>query len=893
MTTAYQDADYRRYIAPACMPRRRRWRTPGALARALEPRTRTSRALALIDRELAALADHKSGADALAIAMPPQEGKPVYAGAMILMGDGSRKRLRDIKAGDTVISHRGVPCVVEAVHEQGDLPIVKITTHAGRVIRAAASHPFLTPDGWVEAGKLTPGNGGGQGTVRVDGDVLAVVRAPRPESDTALTAEAARLLGYFIGDGNTTVSTPGPRGGSFNAAIKCDDDTEGADIEACAAALGFGITGRPAPPVAEGRWPRAAALSLSGGVRPWLRLHGLAGRTSYTKRVPAAIFTSHPEIAAEFIGAYFACDGTVSRRGGARPDCRLEFNSVSRDLLADVQHLLVRLGIASTLRPKYTTYDGKPYTSWRLLMRRQDDAARFRQIVPVHHRKAIVLGAWDLHRTEFDTAYIADPVVAVEREDPAECRCLTVAEDHTFTVEDVVVHNSERVSRRFPAWLLAHNPALRIGIVSYELEMAVRWGRQIKRDLAAADPRILNVTITEDSKAAGRWDTPQGGGVYCVGIGGALTGRPLDVLLIDDPVKGREEAESETYRRRAWDWWENVAISRLATGGIVCLIMTRWHEDDLAGQILAKPGPLQWRILTLPAIAGENDPLRRDPGDEFPSVRDRPPGYFYRLQATLSPYVWASIYQQTPTAAAGNFFRRVSFRYWRTVTGQPHPATLLASYRYAGVYIDLDGQQTDLADDAVWRFATIDVAASEKTSADWTVVAVWAISRQGDLILLDRARGHAEMSDHFAMVKPLRDRWHFDICYVEHQFYSKTLVTDAREAGIPVAEVTADKDKITRAIPAAGRLHAGKVWWPADAPWLAEWENEIASFPRAAHDDQVDVFAYAARIAAAHWTPAPPPPRPPKLPRDLTEIENAYGAATGNGNQDVMTMPLG
>jgi predicted phage terminase large subunit-like protein len=454
---------------------------------------------------------------------------------------------------------------------------------------------------------------------------------------------------------------------------------------------------------------------------------------------------------------------------------------------------------------------------------------------------------------------------------------------------------SQRVSRRYPEWLLEHDPTLRIAVVSYDGELATRWGRQIKRDISNADPRLMNIRIMADSSAAGRWDTPQGGGLVCTGIGGALAGKPVDILIIDDPVKDREAAESPVIRERAWEWWESVAMPRLATPPIVCLMMTRWHEDDLAGRILSRPSPLRWRVLTVPAIAGENDPLDRAPGQEFPSVRGRPAGHFHRLQATMTPYVFAGIYQQNPVAAVGNFFRRAAFKYWRPEPGT-NPAAALAAGRMAGVWIECEGSRVDLADPSVWKFATVDVAASTRTESDFTVVSVWAISLSGDLILLDRARGHVEMADHFAMAKPLRDKWRYDVLFVEKQFYSKTLVHDARESGIPVAEVIADTDKLTRAIPAAARLHAGKVWWPHPdlAPWVAkEWEPELLAFDRGTHDDQVDTLSYAARVAAAHWTPPAPPSRPPRVP-ELEQIASAYSAATGNGHgdTDLMNMPL-
>jgi predicted phage terminase large subunit-like protein len=458
---------------------------------------------------------------------------------------------------------------------------------------------------------------------------------------------------------------------------------------------------------------------------------------------------------------------------------------------------------------------------------------------------------------------------------------------------------STRVARRFPEWLLEHNPALRIAIVSYEKELATRWGRQILRDVRQSGGQ-LPIHVMPDSSAAGRWDTPEEGGLYCVGIGGALAGRPVDVLIIDDPHKGREEAESPVFRERAWDWWENVAIERMAPGGIVVLIATRWHTDDLAARLLTRPGPRRWRVLSIPAIAGDRDVLGRVPGQELTSVRGREQGYFAGLQATMSNYVFSSVYQQNPVAAAGNFFRRTTFRYWRGVDGTD-PAAMIR--RIAGAWIDCEGLRVDLAD--CWRFATVDVAASTRTSADWTVVSVWAIHRGGNLILLDRARGHVETGDHFAMARPLRLKWQYDVLFVERQFYSKTLVEDARAAGIPVAELNADTDKVTRAIPAAARLHAGKVWWPAYevARWVeTEWEPELLAFDKGEHDDQVDTFSYAARVQAAHWLPPQPGKRfrPQIEPsKGLAEIATAYTAATGNptgnghqGPPDIMTMPL-
>jgi predicted phage terminase large subunit-like protein len=397
---------------------------------------------------------------------------------------------------------------------------------------------------------------------------------------------------------------------------------------------------------------------------------------------------------------------------------------------------------------------------------------------------------------------------------------------------------SQRVSRRFPTWLLEHDPTLRIGIVSYEKELAVRWGRDIKLDLEMHPE--LGIDLRKDSQAAGRWQTVQGGGVYCVGIGGALTGQPIDVLIIDDPLKGRAEAESETYRQRAWDWWENVGSTRLSRRGAVVLMMTRWHTDDMAGRFKARE-PREWRTVSVPAIAtSDDDPTGRRAGQELVSAT-KDPGWFVKTKSLRSPYVWASVYQQNPTTAEGNIFKRGDWQFWQPLDGNR---------------VRLDGDAFDLAD--AFRYITIDLATSLKTSADWTVATVWAVMPTGDLLVLDRKRERVPELDHAAFVAPLRQRWlqPFDVTHVESRMFGTRLVYAMGEAGVPIAELHADVDKLTRALPYAGLVRQKRVWLPADAPWLDEWLDEHADFPNTKHDDQVDTGAYGARVALDYWAPA-------------------------------------
>lgn len=436
---------------------------------------------------------------------------------------------------------------------------------------------------------------------------------------------------------------------------------------------------------------------------------------------------------------------------------------------------------------------------------------------------------------------------------------------------------STRTSCWFPLWLLAQDPTLKIAIVSYASNKAERWGKWIRR-MIEAHPE-LGIELMQDSRAVDRFETTAGGVILSVGITGGISGEPVDVMIIDDPIRGRAEAESATYRESAWDWWESNGATRLSSRGRVVLMLTRWHADDLAGR-LEKNEPGVWSVLRIPAVRDPGQALVRgsdgasvySPGGELISVQKRRPGYFTELQARRSMYVWNSIYMQTPVAAEGNLFRRADFRYWERVAPnrQHHDPT-------GGQRISVDGTIYYLGDCV--RFITMDLAASKKTAADYTVAAVWAITLGGHLVLLDSRRSKVGEDDHFAMLDPLVKLWSCPDVYVERGFIGTTLVIDATRAGVRVQPVTPEKDKITRAIPAANRLRAHTVYWPAGVEWLDSWCDEIAGFPAWRNDDRVDTFSYASRIASAHVTPVRATRTPPPRPADDADV--AYEASTG------------
>jgi predicted phage terminase large subunit-like protein len=431
---------------------------------------------------------------------------------------------------------------------------------------------------------------------------------------------------------------------------------------------------------------------------------------------------------------------------------------------------------------------------------------------------------------------------------------------------------SERVSHYFPLWALCDNPDLRIAIVSHSAELALGFGRSIKNDVESNDGTDgtldLGLRLRKDSKAAGRWNIEgYRGSVYATSVAGNLTGKPADLILLDDPIADLERAMSIKYRERAHRFWLGVAVPRMGPNTKVCLIQTRWHEDDLAGRLLATEGDKvkggRWKVISIPAQCEDegSDPLGRKRGEYMVSTRGRTTQDWDDRKKDMGAYVWSALCQQRPAPAEGGMFKRIWWRFW-----SPAPALF-------GERIDCAGRIWPVKE--CWRFATIDLAASTKTSSDWTVVSAWMLTGDGDLVLLDRNRARVGEADHFTLVRPLVERWALDTVFVEASQHSTTLVTEAAHSGIPVSPLTADTDKLTRAIPASARASNGRVWLPAGAPWLAEWIGEHASFPNGTHDDQVDTLAYAVRIAITKW--APPPPKPSLPP---------------SGEIDLMTVPM-
>lgn len=388
---------------------------------------------------------------------------------------------------------------------------------------------------------------------------------------------------------------------------------------------------------------------------------------------------------------------------------------------------------------------------------------------------------------------------------------------------------SELISKYFPAWYLGQYPDKRIILTSYEAEFAAGWGYKA-RNLLQEHGHLFGVKVAQDSAARDRWDIAgHTGGMATSGVGGAITGKGCNILIIDDPVKNAEEANSLRYRDRAAEWYKSTAYTRLEPGGSVIIIQTRWHEDDLSGRLLREE-PDKWTVINLPAIAEDNDPLGRNPGQAlFPRRYNEEA--LHEIKTTLGAYWFNALYQQHPAPLEGSLFKREYFKYCQ----------------FDGHTINLHGKNVSLGSCKV--FQTCDPAVSTKASADFFVLMTWAVTQASDLILLDVLKTRMEGPDQITLFNQQYQRWKPAYQAVEAVGVGKTLYQLLLREGLPIRELKASADKVTRALPAAARMEANKIYFVEGAAWLYDLESELLAFPQGAHDDQVDCVSYAVQCA--------------------------------------------
>jgi len=393
---------------------------------------------------------------------------------------------------------------------------------------------------------------------------------------------------------------------------------------------------------------------------------------------------------------------------------------------------------------------------------------------------------------------------------------------------------SELASRKFPAFCLGRNPHWEVIAASYNSDLANDFGRDVRDVVNSSESQRLfpSLTLRQDSRAMDRWHTVDGGAYRAVGVGTAATGRGADLFLIDDPIKDRAEADSETTRERVWSWYRSTAYTRLSPNGRIVLIQTRWHEDDLAGRLLEaqESGGDKWTVLDLPAIDKAGAALWPE---RFDVER------LERIKANIGPREWSALYQQRPQPDEGGFFQREWFKTW--------------THRPAHMRI----------------YGTSDYAVTDG-GGDYTVHRVWGVDGEGDIYRLDGWRGQTPADVWIDRKLDLIAKWKpaawFGEAGVIQKAVAPMLTRRMRERNVfcRIEWLPSIHDKPTRARGFQSRASMGRVWFEKDAD-LAEF----LSFPAAKHDDEVDTAALIGRaLDEAHPAIVPiivKPTNPPDL----------------------------
>ena len=404
-----------------------------------------------------------------------------------------------------------------------------------------------------------------------------------------------------------------------------------------------------------------------------------------------------------------------------------------------------------------------------------------------------------------------------------------------LVVDQPVRHGkTELCSRWTPAWYLSRYPERRVLLASYEADFAATHGRRV-RELVIEHGGRFGLEVDQTSRAANRWELTNGqGGMGTAGAGGPITGKGGHLLVVDDPIKNIEDAQSEVMRDKLWDWWQNVFLTRREPGAKVLLIMSRWHEDDLIGRLLAATTGMRIKRLRMPAVAEVDDLLGRRPGDALCPER-YPIEVLNGIRIDVGPSAWAALYQQRPIAVGGGMFRRGNFKTWKPMVKTADDQTF---YNLGGTIVD---------DAECWRFSTMDPAYSGTKRSDFTALATWAVAPTDppSLMLLDVQRVRVEHAEHAPMIRRTWDKWKPAWIGVEKQMATLSLFDEVQRQGVVVRWLKPDKNKIARAETAVALVDAGRVFLPESAQWLDEFLAEVVSFPVAAHDDQVDVLSYA------------------------------------------------
>ena len=377
---------------------------------------------------------------------------------------------------------------------------------------------------------------------------------------------------------------------------------------------------------------------------------------------------------------------------------------------------------------------------------------------------------------------------------------------------------SEFASFLLPAWMVGKNPKLKIIQSTNTTELSVRFGRKAKQLIDSPEyQQVFKTRLKEDSQAAGKWETAQGGEYYAAGVGSAITGRGADLLIIDDPHT-EQDAMNRVALDRTYDWFTSGPRQRLQPGGSIVVVMTRWNEKDLTGRLVRAQKEVKadkWEIIEFPAILPSDKPV----WPEYWNKKD-----LDAVKASIPLTKWNAQYMQNPTSEEGAIIKR---EWW----------------------IDWDKDYIPPLDHVIQSY---DTAFMKKETADFSAITTWGVFKKNEdspfsLILLDAIKDRFEFPELRRLAKEQYDYWQPESVIVEAKASGLPLTYELRNMGIPVVNFTPSKgnDKHTRVNAVAPLFESGMIYAPKEMEFAQQVIEECAAFPFGDHDDLVDSMTQA------------------------------------------------
>lgn len=388
------------------------------------------------------------------------------------------------------------------------------------------------------------------------------------------------------------------------------------------------------------------------------------------------------------------------------------------------------------------------------------------------------------------------------------------------------IGKTEKVNVRFPSAYLELDPAAPIILGGYNEKFAMRLSRKIQR---IVKPRLQ----MSAKQSASDWETAQGGGIRAAGVGVGIAGLPAKLILIDDPVKNREDAYSQAHRDKVWEWYTEDMYTRLEPDGAIVITMARRHEDDLVGRILESEDGPNWTVIRLPALAEEDDPLGRQPGEALCPARFDEKAYA-KMKMVMGEVSFSALQQQRPTPASGLIFQSDQIRYYTTAD---HPIQ------------EKDGSFVPVMNMGRWDeiFQSWDMSFKDEGDSDYVSGQVWA-RRGADAVFLDRRSERWAFTKTISEVRALSRKWPKALLkLVEDKANGPAIVSTLRSELGGFRAITPEGDKVSRAWAVTPLFEGGNVWFPHPkiAPWVLKVVLQMVQFPFGAHDDDVDALTQA------------------------------------------------